>query len=329
MLGEAVTMQCNITRRASLAGALALGSASAHSQEVFPNRPLRIIVPVAAGGISDTISRFLAETMQADLGQPVIIDNKPGANGILASDAIAHAAPDGYTIGYMLYAAMTLNPLLLQNLPYKMTDFQPLTPTFKAPMVLAVGKDVPVNNVREFVDYVRKQGTLSYGTLGNASTGQILMEMLRGETGIELENVGYRGETMAVTDMVAGHIPAVCISCMNVLEMHRTGKAKIIGISLPERLPTLADLPTFHEAGFPIDYAYFHGLVMPAGTPMPIVERLHTSIGRALVSPNLRSRLTPDMLTFVLTPAEFGTMIARETSRLAELVRARGITVPQ
>ncbi len=150
-------------------------------------------------------------------------------------------------------------------------------------MVLAVGKDVPVNNVREFVDYVRKQGTLSYGTLGNASTGQILMEMLRGETGIELENVGYCGETMAVTDMVAGHIPAVCISCMNVLEMHRTGKAKIIGISLPERLPTLPDLPTFHEAGFPVDYAYFHGWVMPAGTPVPIVERLHTSIGRALV----------------------------------------------
>jgi tripartite-type tricarboxylate transporter receptor subunit TctC len=320
-------MRCSITRRASLAGALALGAGPALAQAAFPNRPLRIIVPVAAGGISDTISRFLAETLRGDLGQPVIVENRPGANGILASDAIARAAPDGYTIGYMLYAAMTLNPLLLTNLPYGMADFQPLTPTFKAPMVLAVGKNVPVNNVREFVEYVRRQGTLSYGTLGAASTGQILMEMLRGETGIELENIGYRGETLAVTDMVAGNIPAVCISCMNVLEQHRAGNARIIGISLSERLPSLPDLPTFREAGFPIDYAYFHGMVMPTGTPAPIVERLHASIGRALQSPDLRSRLTPDMLTFVLSPGAFAEMITRETLRLGDLVRARGITM--
>ncbi|MDB5415237.1 MAG: putative Bug-like extra-cytoplasmic solute receptor, family [Rubritepida sp.] len=322
-------MRCNITRRSGLVGALALAS-PAIAQTAFPNRSLRIIVPVAAGGISDTISRFLAERLRADLGQPVIIENRPGANGILASDAIARAAPDGYTIGYMLYAAMTLNPLLLTNLPYKMADFLPLTPTFKAPMVLAVGRNVPVTNVREFVDYVRQQGILSYGTLGPASTGQIVMEMLRGETGIELENVGYRGETLAVTDMVAGNLPAVCISCMNVLEQHRAGTARIIGISLAERLPALPDLPTFREAGFPnFDYSYFHGLVMPVGTPEPIVARLHRSIGEGLQSPELRSRLTPDMQTFVLSPAEFGAMITHETSRLGELVQARGIRAQQ
>jgi tripartite-type tricarboxylate transporter receptor subunit TctC len=170
------------------------------TQPAFPNRPLKIIVPVAAGGISDTISRYLAETMRADLGQPVVVDNRPGANGILASEVIARSPADGYTVGYMLYAAMTLNPLLIPNLSYRMTDFLPLTPTFKAPMVLAVGRNVPVSNVREFVGYVKRQGNLSYGTLGNASTGQILMEMLRGLTGIDLENVGYRGETLAVTD---------------------------------------------------------------------------------------------------------------------------------
>ncbi|MBS7813649.1 Bug family tripartite tricarboxylate transporter substrate binding protein [Roseococcus pinisoli] len=318
-------MSLILSRRASLAGGLATLTTPALAQSRFPERPLRIIVPVAAGGISDTISRYLAETLRPDLGQPVVVENRPGANGILASEAIARSAPDGYTIGYMLYAAMTLNPLLIPSLSYRMTDFLPLTPTFKAPMVLAVGRNVPVNNVREFVDYVKRQGTLSYGTLGQASTGQILMEMLRGLTGIELENVGYRGETLAVTDMIGGNLPAVCISTMNALEQHRAGNAKIIGISTPERLPALPDLPTFAEAGFPIDYSYFHGLMMPAGTPLPVVERLHRSIGAALQSPELRPRLTPDMQPFVLSPVEFSAMLRQESSKLRELVQARGI----
>jgi tripartite-type tricarboxylate transporter receptor subunit TctC len=318
-------MPNTLSRRASLAGGLALLAAPALAQPRFPDRPLRIIVPVAAGGISDTISRFLAETLRGELGQPIIVENRPGANGILASEVIARAAPDGYTIGYMLYAAMTLNPLLIPNLSYRMADFLPLTPTFRAPMVLAVGKDLPVSNVREFVDYVKRQGTLSYGTLGNASTGQILMEMLRGLTGIELENVGYRGETIAVTDMIAGHLPAVCVSTMNVVEQHRAGNAKIIGISTPQRLPSLPDLPTFIEAGFPIDYGYFHGLMMPAGTPAPIAERLHHAIGPALQHPDLWARLTPDMQPYVLSPQAFTAMLREETARLGELVQARGI----
>ncbi|WP_424811312.1 Bug family tripartite tricarboxylate transporter substrate binding protein [Roseococcus sp. YIM B11640] len=309
----------------SLAGALAGLSAPALAQGRFPDRPLRIIVPVAAGGISDTISRYLAETMRAELGQPVVVENRPGANGILASEAIARSASDGYTIGYMLYAAMTLNPLLIANLSYKMTDFLPLSPTFKAPMVLAVGRDVPVRNVREFVDYVKRQGQLSYGTLGNASTGQILMEMLRGASGIELENVGYRGETLAVTDMIAGNLPAVCVSTMNVLEQHRAGTACIIGISTPQRISALPDLPTFAEAGFPIDYSYFHGLMLPAGVPGPVAERLHRSVGTALLSEGLKARLTPDMQPFVLSPAAFSAMLREETSKLGELVAARGI----
>jgi len=206
-----------------------------------------------------------------------------------------------------------------------MSDFRMLTPTFKAPMVLAVGKDVPVRNVREFVDFVKRRGTLGYGTLGNASTGQILMEMLRGMTGIELENVGYRGETLAVTDMVAGNLPAVCISTMNVLEQHRAGNARIIGISTPQRLPALPDLPTFAESGFPIDYSYFHGLVLPAGAPAAVVERLHGAVGAGLMSEGLKTRLTPDMQPFVLNPAAFEGMLREETAKLGELVRVRGI----
>ena len=318
-------MSVSLTRRASLAGGLAALAAPAFAQGRFPERPLRIVVPVAAGGISDTISRYLAETLRAELGQPVVVENRPGANGILASEAIARAAPDGYTIGYMLYAAMTLNPLLIPNLSYRMSDFRMLTPTFKAPMVLAVGKDVPVRNVREFVDFVKRRGQLGYGTLGNASTGQILMEMLRGMTGIELENVGYRGETLAVTDMVAGNLPAVCISTMNVLEQHRAGNARIIGISTPQRLPALPDLPTFAESGFPIDYSYFHGLVLPAGAPAAVVERLHGAVGAGLMSEGLKTRLTPDMQPFVLNPTAFEGMLREETAKLGELVRARGI----
>lgn len=320
-------MHRSIARRAVLAAAASGVAVPALAQARFPERPLRIIVPVPPGGISDGISRFLAEKIQPELGQPVIVENRPGANGILASEAIARAAPDGHTIGYMLYAAMTLNPLLLPQLPYRMADFRMLTPTFRAPMVLAVGKNVPVRDVRQFVEHVRARGSLSYGTLGNASTGQILMEMLRGLSGIELENVGYRGETQAVTDMIAGNLPAVCVSTMNVLEQHRAGNARIIGISTPRRLEALPDLPTFAEAGFAIDYGYFHGLAMPARTPDSIMARLHGSIGTALQGAELRRILTADMQPFVLSPAAFDALLTTETAKLRELVQARGITL--
>lgn len=319
-------MQRNLSRRASLAGALAALSTPALAQPRFPDRPLRIILPGPPGGLSDGIARFLAETMYRDLGQPVVVENKPGANGILATDAIARSRPDGYTIGYMFYAAMTLNPLLIPQLSYRMADFQLLTPIFKAPQVLVVGKNVPARNVREFVDHVKQQGTLSYGTLGNASTGQIVMETLRSLTGIDLENVGYRGEAMIVTDMVAGNLPAACVTAMSALEQHRAGNVKIIGMTTPQRLETLPDLPTFTEAGFPVNFEYFHGLAMPAGTPRPIFERVHGSIVAALRSDALRARyFTPDMRRFVLSPADFETMLREETAKLGELVQARGI----
>jgi tripartite-type tricarboxylate transporter receptor subunit TctC len=288
---------------------------------------MRVLVPATAGGIADTISRFLADVLRQEFGQPVVAENRPGANGILCSETLARSNPDGHTIGYMLYGAMILNPLLINNLSYKISDFKPLTTSIRAQLVLAVGPHVPVNNVREFVDYAKNQGILSYGTLGPASVGQIVMEMLRGVSGINLENVGYRGENLAVTDMIAGNIPAVCIGTMSVFEQHRAGRAKIIAITSQERLAAMPDLPTFIEQGFPVDFNYFHGVMLPAATPDAIAERLHTCISAALRSPELRSRLTPEMQSYPLSRADFSDLLQQETSKLARLIQDRGIRI--
>ena len=313
------------TLLAAIAGALAL-PATPRAQDAWPSRPIRMVLPFGPGGVSDTLSRLIAEQLRPLLGQQVVIDPRPGSNGVIATEHVARAPKDGYTLGYMAYGSMVTGPALGQALGYRMEDFQLLTAIFRAAQFLAVAKDVPARNVAELVA-LSKERPVAYGTVGRGGPGHILMEMLSGETGGRFDNVVYRTETTVVQDMIGGTIPAVMASLLPVLQQHLAGQIRIIAHSAPQRLPVIAEVPTFAELGHPgMTFQYCHGFALPAGTPRPIVERLHRDLSTAIMTEAVRSRMTPDMTPDITTPEVFTANIRRETEALAAVIRARGIT---
>ena len=316
-------MQHRMTRRAALVAGLAT---PALAQDGFPNRPMRLVLPFGPGGVSDTLARIIAEQVRPLLGQAMVIDPRPGSNGVIATEHVAHAAKDGYTIGYMAYGSMVTGPALGQALNYRMDEFQLLTAIFRAAQVLAVGRDVPARSLAELVA-LSKDRVVPYGTVGRGGPGHILMEMLAGETGGRFENAVYRTEATVVQDMLGGAIPGFMGSLMPALEQHRAGGIRILAITAAQRIAALPEVPCFAELGLPgMTFLYCHGLAVPAGTPRPVVDRLHGAFGAVINGEAVRSRMTPDMAPDVTRPEDFTASIARETAALATVIRARGIT---
>ncbi|MCA3301245.1 MAG: tripartite tricarboxylate transporter substrate binding protein [Roseomonas sp.] len=296
------------------------------AQEAFPNRPIRLVLPFGPGGVSDTLARIIAEQARPLLGQQVLIDPKPGSNGVIATEHVARAAKDGYTVGYMAYGSMVTGPALGQTLSYRLEDFQLLTAIFRAAQFLAVAKDVPVNSVAELVAY-SKTRPVAYGTVGQGGPGHILMEMLAGETQGRFDNVVYRTEAAVVQDMIGGTIPAVMASLMPLLQQHLAGQIRIIAHSAPSPVAILPGVPSFAELGLPgMTFQYCHGLAVPAGTPKPVYERLHRDLSAAILTEAVRSRMTPDMSPDITSPEVFTENIKKETTALAAVIKARGIT---
>jgi len=296
------------------------------AQEVFPTRSVRLVLPFGPGGVSDTLARLIAEQARPLLGQNVVIDPKPGSNGVIATEHVARSPKDGYTVGYMAYGSMVTGPALGQPLNYRIEEFQLLTAIFRAAQVLAVAKSVPARSVGELVS-LSKERTVAYGTVGRGGPGHILMEMLSGETGGRFENAVYRTEAKVVQDMIGGAIPGFMGSLMPALAQHQAGEIRILAITTSQRIGALPEVPSFAELGLPaLTFLYCHGLAVPAGTPRPVVERLHGAFGAAILSEAVRSRMTPDMAPDVTTPEEFTANIRRETAALSKVIRERGIT---
>ena len=296
------------------------------AQEAFPTRPVRLVLPFGPGGVSDTLARLIAEQARPLLGQAVVIDPKPGSNGVIATEHVARSPRDGYTVGYMAYGSMVTGPALGQALNYRIEDFQLLTAIFRAAQVLAVAKFVPARSVAELVA-LSKDRPVAYGTVGRGGPGHILMEMLAGETGGRFENAVYRTEATVVQDMIGGAIPGFMGSLMPALAQHQAGGIRILAISTPRRIGAIPEVPSFAELGLPaLTFLYCHGLAVPAGTPRPVVERLHGAFGAAIASEAVRSRMTPDMAPDVTSPEEFTASILRETAALSKVIRERGIT---
>jgi tripartite-type tricarboxylate transporter receptor subunit TctC len=296
------------------------------AQEAFPNRPIRLVLPFGPGGVSDTLARIIAEQARPLLGQQVLIDPKPGSNGVIATEHVARAAKDGYTVGYMAYGSMVTGPALGQTLSYRLEEFQLLTAIFRAAQFLAVAKDLPVNSVAELVAY-SKTRPVAYGTVGQGGPGHILMEMLAGETQGRFDNVVYRTEAAVVQDMIGGTIPAVMASLMPLLQQHLAGQIRIIAHSAPSPVAILPGVPSFAELGLPgMTFQSCHGLAVPAGTPKPVYERLHRDLSAAILTEAVRSRMTPDMSPDITSPEVFAENIRKETTALAAVIKARGIT---
>ena len=314
----------------ALALGLSLAAIAAHAADPFPSKPIKIIVPIAAGGATDAQARAMAELLQKRLNTPVVVDNRPGGNFVIGNAAVAAAPPDGYTIGWALSAAMSLNPLLYKNLPYKPGDFQFLAPVSKGHHVIALPASAKPNTLAEWISEIKKSGkpaAVAVSSVGG--TTHLMTEDVGERAGFAVEPVLYRGEAPAVLDLVAGQVPAMTGIVASFLDHYKAGKVKILAISSEKRIPELPDVPTFKELGYDFVVTYWNGVVAPARTPKPIVDKLSSTIQEVVASPEYKARISsvPDMHIIYGTPQLMGEMIKEDTVFWSRIIKSRNIRI--
>jgi tripartite-type tricarboxylate transporter receptor subunit TctC len=318
----------SITRRRAVASLAAFAAAPhVRAQSDYPSRPIRMILPYTVGGSADALARAIGDQLRASLGQPVVVESRPGANSMMGAELVAKSPNDGYTLLYLGWPTISTNLVVYKDVRYKLEDFQPLTTIFRSPVSLTVRKDFPVSSLKELVDHARKQGGLSYGTSGAGSSPHLLMEKLKAATGVAFAHVPYKGEGPAVLDVMGGHLPLFAGSIATPAQHVRSGALKVIATSSAERLPNFPDVATFKEAGFAEHvFTYWHGFALPAGTPRPIVDKLHGAIVAAMQSQPVRNVLGPDQIPATMSPEAFGALIRKDIETWAPVIRAGNLT---
>ncbi|MBI5277701.1 MAG: tripartite tricarboxylate transporter substrate binding protein [Burkholderiales bacterium] len=305
---------------------IALAAPHAIAQD-WPAKPIRILVSFAPGGLTDTIARALQPKLQEGFGQAVVIENRPGAGGMLAEGALAKAAPDGYTV--LLSAdSVPANPHLIPKLPYDtFKDLIPVSMLARIPLVLLVNNDVPATTVKDFVAVAKTRGG-SYGSPGIGTSNHLYFEVFKDLSGIDMPHLAYKGGGPALTDLIGGHIQALLISGTLAVPQASAGKVRALAVTSEKRLSQLPNVPTFAEAGYP-DFKpqQWTGLFVPRGTPAAIVARVHAEFARALRSPEVVARLADlNAEPVVSSQTEFAAFLRQETQVLGRLIKARGIT---
>lgn len=325
-----------VPRRAVLALALAALPALGLAQDPaagYPVKPITLIVPYAAGGSSDTRARQVAEKIARYLGQPVVVDNKPGGNGNIGTGAIARAVPDGYTIGIGNLAPLTVNRTLVpQTTPFDpATDLVPVALLERGPLVLVVNADKsPYKSVNDLLrDLKAKPGKMSYASAGSGGSFHLAGEMFKANAGVFAVHVPYRGGGPAINDLLSGQVDYMFEMLPSAMPYLKSTPAKMrpLAVAHEKRLPSLPDVPTFAEAGIKgMEISNWFGVVAPKGTPKPIVDKLNQAINRALQEPDLAQRITtPGNVIGGGSPEEFATLISSETARWSKLIREKGI----
>ncbi len=312
---------------ATLLCGASLGRALADS--TFPNRPVQIIVPYPAGGLTDILTRGLAERLSKIWGQPVLAVNKPGANGVIATAQTAKADPDGYTILFGTDATLAANLSLYSNVPYEpLRDFVPLTLIGRYNLVLVVHKDVPAKTFDELLAYVRKQSKpLNFASVGTGSTHHLSMELLKSLAKIDVVHVPYRGGGPATTAVIAGEVEMMFNGPATVQDHVAAGSVRALAVSGKARSPIFPDAPSISEVGFPtFDMVNWYGLLVPAGTPPAIVEKLKKDIISVVASQEFKDwALARGIDPASSTEEEFRTLIASDRERLGAIIRSIGL----
>lgn len=310
------------------AGLVLLAAASDALAQTFPSRTIRIVSSYTAGGPNDVFSRIVAARLAERLGQPVIVENRVGADGRIGAESVARSAPDGYTL-LMLALAHTAHPALYGTLPYDVgRDFTPITEVASVPLVLVVANDVPANTVGEFVALAKQRpGALNYGSGGNGTSQHLAMELFASLTDIRLQHVPYKGMGPIFTDLLNGQLQAVMSPIASALPHVKAGKLRALAIASPQRSPLVPEVPTMIEAGVPgclVDT--WHGLVAPAGTPPEVMNRLAREVRALLAQEDVRQTFAAQGAVPVgNTPEQFGAAIRLESARWGKVVRERDI----
>jgi len=294
----------------------------------YPAKPIRFIVPFAAGGGNDLIGRTIAQKLNEALGVPVIVENRTGAGGNIGTDYVAKAPPDGYTLLVGYVGNLAINPFLFGKLPYDpVRDFTPITLAAVFPNVLVSHPSLPVKSVKELVAFARaRPGQLNYASAGVGAVGHMAAELLATTAHIRLQHIPYKGNGAAIADVLGGQVPLMFSAPGTVIGPVRAGRLRALATASARRPDVLADVPTFHEAGFPgVEASGWFAMMGPAGLPRPIVERLNAEIVKSLAAADVHARLTNagyDPAT--TTPEQLAAMVKSELAKWGKVVKASG-----
>lgn len=315
------------------AAVLGLTSLAGQAQDAagYPSKPVTLVVPTAAGGGTDTMARVFADRLGKALGQSFVVDNRPGANGLLGAENVLNGPADGSRLLFSYTAAMVVNPILLKTPPFDpVKDFAPIAQIGRGGNLFLVRKDLPVSTIQEFVAYAKaRPGQLNYCSWGAGSGGHLAMEILMQQAGIKLTHIPYKGSAPCVQDLIGGQVDAAWSDVSSVTPFVQAGRVKALVSSTPSRLPQLQGVPTLNEAGYKFDAYAWYGLFAPAKTPPAIVAKLGDAMQAILKEPAVIQRMKELNFTDVpvLTPDQFKAQVAKDYRSWRELIQSIGLTL--
>jgi tripartite-type tricarboxylate transporter receptor subunit TctC len=304
---------------------------TASAQQVYPTKTVRIIVPFAPGGSTDIFARYIADKLAPALAQPVVVENRAGAGGNIGAEAVARAAPDGYTLLMATTGVMSINNALYPNMTYDAAkDFEPVIFVASITNVLVVPPELPANSVRELIGLAKeKPGSLSFGSSGSGSSTHLSSELFKSMAGIDIFHVPYKGSSQALTDLVAGRISMVIDNMPGAISFIKAGRLHALGVTGSKRSPALPDVPTIAEAGLPgYESLSWSGIAVPAGTPKDVIARLNRDIATILTQPDISDKFAQAGADPIGgSPQEFAEHIRIEREKWSKLIRERGISI--
>jgi tripartite-type tricarboxylate transporter receptor subunit TctC len=305
---------------------IALLTAGAFAQDAagYPNKPIKIIVAVPAGGGVDTVTRIVAEGMRQKLGQPVVVENRAGAGGNIGAESVFTSPPDGYTLLASQPSPITVNPLLYKNLTFDPTKFEPVAIMTKIANVLLVRENFPAKDAKEFIAYCKANpGKVNYASQGIGTTSHLTAALFEKVTGTKLVHVPYKGTAPALNDIVAGHVDIIFMELASAMRLHQGGKARILAVATNKRIANLPDVPTLEEAGVKnFESGTWNAISAPPGTPKPIVDKLNKTIDDVLQGPEAKAHFaTLDLTPAGGSPADAAAFIKAETKTWGEVIK--------
>ena len=310
--------------------AMTLAPAAAQAQSEYPTKPITLVVPFPPGGPTDLVARVIAQKMSEQMGQAIVVDNKPGANSNLGASFVAKAPADGYTLLYNT-SAVTLSPALYKSVGYDvLKDLAPVALTAVVPLALVVANNVPASNVKEFIAYARANpGKLSYGSAGNGNVTHLGAFQFTKAVGIDAVHIPYKGSAPADVDLAAGQIQFMTETVNSVMAFVKDKRVKMLAVTTPKRISVFPDVPTLAESGVPgFDLGAWQGLMVPAKTPQAIVDRLSSEVTKALQSADVKAKLAlQGTEPLGSTPTEYGHYLRSELARWGKVVKDSGVTL--
>ena len=294
----------------------------------YPTRPIRLVVASSPGGASDILARTLAQKLTEQFGQQVVADNRPGASGVIGTDIVSKATPDGYTL-LIIQPSLTINPSMIKKLPYDaIRDFAPVSLVVDAAQIMTANPSVPAKSVKEVIALAKaKPGQLMFGSPGLGTSPHLTAELFKLKAGVDIPQVLFKGSGMAYISLISGEISLAFSTVLSAMPHVKTGKIRALGVTTSKRVQVLPNVPTIAESGLPsFETSQWFGILAPAGTPRPVIERLYQALSRASSSPDVKKRLNAQGVEVVnRKPDDFMGVIKRETEQWAKVIKAAGI----